>query len=737
MEKLVHSRIGAREMILTFSLCVLAQAGDREGDSPQIENWTEWEVPPAKVLSPSEELDSFEIADGFVVDLIASEPLIVDPVAAAFDEKGRMWVVEMRGFMPNVDGAGEEEPVGKVVVLEDLDGDGVMDRSTPFLEGLILPRAITIVKGGVLVLSPPQLLFCQDLDGDLRCDKKTIVTDNWTGITSPEHAPNGMIHGLDNRIHFAKHNAEASWLRGEWKTWPASAQGQWGVTMDNWGRLFFNTNSSILHTDFVPRSYGKRNMGFNGLWGLGRSIMRDQRVWPSRITPGVNRGYRPETLRSDGTLLTATGVCGPGVIRGSAFLESERGSLLIPEPCANLVKRVYLDQEGGDIRARNAQEDGKEFWTSTDERFRPVNVIDGPDGATYVLDFYRGLIQHRLFVTTYLRKQVLGRGLDEPIGLGRIWRIRQKDVKAQSMEVPEEIEDWVPLLGHADGFWRDSTQRMLVESGDSALGPMLEVAVHKKDPLLSLHAIWTLKGLGLLKEKTVAWALENAGPKELPSIIQASESLLPGKDGSLLRLIYRRAVSGDLFAKRQVVLSLLSCPDDMAQRFALDLFFDNRQDPIIATSLATVPQDLSVELLKKIRADRRFDSEDKIILGAQVSLVGSSKLAVSSDSESPVYARTCLACHGADGLGQPGLAPPLNDSVWLGKSKEELISIVLNGLEETIQVNGETWNQSMPAWRALLNDADIAEVLNDVQRRFNPNPQIFTKEKVESVRKGE
>jgi cytochrome c553 len=186
-------------------------------------------------------------------------------------------------------------------------------------------------------------------------------------------------------------------------------------------------------------------------------------------------------------------------------------------------------------------------------------------------------------------------------------------------------------------------------------------------------------------------------------------------------------------------LTTTSCPvkRESAQRLALDLFFDNLQDPIIATSLATVPQDLSVELLKKIRADSRFDSGDKTILGAQTSLVRAGKIAVSSESESLVYARACLACHGVDGLGQPGLAPPLNDPAWLGKSKEELISIVLNGLEEPIQVNEETWNQSMPAWRALLSDADIAEVLNDIQRRFNPNPQIFTKEKVRLVRTGE
>jgi hypothetical protein len=724
-------------MILSFVLAVALQAGDRENDELQIENWRKWDVPAAPVLTPEEELATFQVADGFVVELVAAEPLVVDPVAAVFDEEGKLWVAEMRGFMPNVDGVGEENPVGKIVVLEDLNGDGIMDKSTPFLENLVLPRALAKVKGGLLVLAPPQLLFCEDLDGDDRCDKTTVVSEGWSGIASPEHAPNGLMHGMDNRLHFAKHGEEASWENGTWKTWPVPAQGQWGITMDDFGRLYFNSNSSFLHTDLVPRIYGRRNPGYPGLKGLGARIMQDQRVWPSRMNPGVNRGYRKSSLHPDGKLKTSDATCGPGVIRGSAFSKEVRGSVLLPEPAGNLVKRVQLVSKNGSVKAVNAHAEGQEFWTSTDERFRPVNVLEGPGGATYVLDLYRGILQHRVFVTSYLRKQILHRGLDKPVGLGRIWRVRQVGETPQPRigQGEEGLMLWLRTLGHADGFWRDTAQRVLIESGNLSVVPALEEKVLSGKPQVALHALWALHGLGSLREEIALHAVQSLPSGEWVSGIRAAEGLLPGMDGALSQEILIRAQQGGWFMKRQAVLSLLSSGSDSAQSAALTLFFENYKDDLLLSCLPTTPLPFTTSLLKRLISDPRFSLENPRMRKIHDDIVASNQMLQVKDSKSPVYARNCLACHGADGLGQPALAPPLNDPAWLSKPKEELAMIVLDGLDGEIKVHGQAWDLAMPGWKSILSNEEIAEVLTDIQRRFAEHPKVITAQDVAGVRK--
>ncbi|MDX1565216.1 MAG: hypothetical protein R3236_07415, partial [Phycisphaeraceae bacterium] len=162
-------------VVFAFAATVSAQRGDR-GKEKQPETWKKFDVPPAPPLKPDEAMKTFKVAPGFKLELFASEPLVVDPVAMAWDGDGRCWVVEMRGYMPNVDGKGETElKVGQVVVLEDTDWDGKADKSTVFLDGLIMPRAIAMVEGGVLVSEPSNLWYCQDTDGDLKCDKKTRV----------------------------------------------------------------------------------------------------------------------------------------------------------------------------------------------------------------------------------------------------------------------------------------------------------------------------------------------------------------------------------------------------------------------------------------------------------------------------------------------------------------------------------------------------------------------------------
>lgn len=532
-------------VLAAFSLLpaqLSAQRGDKAGEV-QLPPPAKWNIPPAPALSPADALKTLKLAPGFRAELVAAEPLVFEPVAIAFGPDGRLWVAEMRGYMPNVDGAGEDAPIGSIAVLEDTDGDGRMDKRTVFLDHLVLPRAIALVADGVLVGEPPHLWFCRDTDGDGVCDQKTLVTDNYGPVANPELAANGLLWAMDNWIYNANHSFRYRYEgQGKFRPDQGIQRGQWGIAQDDTGRLFYNHNTSPLHADLVPASYLARNKNLATAAGANVPLAPSNlRLFPGRVTPGVNRGYR--VLRADGTLPAVTASCGPLIYRGARFPAEFSGNVFICEPAGNLVKRLILDERDGDTKARNAYEN-TEFLTSTDERFRPVNLANGPDGALYVVDLYRGLIQHRIYVTSYLRQQVEARGLDHPTGYGRIYRIVPDGTAPRTMKPNLAGADRVELvrvLSNANGWWRDTAQRLLVERRDpKATAPLRALAADPKAfPLGRLHALWTLDGVEELDQATALSALAATDPRVLAGAIRLAERWLvtPGDAAIMKRVL--------------------------------------------------------------------------------------------------------------------------------------------------------------------------------------------------------
>jgi len=535
-----------------------AQMGDRDGEvqAPLPEDLV---VPAAPALSPEEELATFVVPDGMRIELVASEPLVVDPVAMAFDDAGRLWVVEMRGFMPNVDGEGEDAPVGTIAVLTDTDGDGAMDERSVFMDELVLPRAIAIAQGGILTIVPPNVLFCRDTDGDGKADERTVIDTGKGGIYSPEHAINGLLPTHDNWFHCANEGVRYGFKGGKWVAQRTSGGGQWGLAKDDLGRFFFNTNSDPLRGDLISSHYAVRNPNLGRAHGVNVRFAKDFEVWPSRINPGVNRGYQPVTLRDDFTLYKVTGTCGPLVYRGDQLADC-RGDAFVAEPCGNLVMQYELEDDAGSLRAERSRP-GREFMTSTDERFRPVNLYDGPDGGLYVVDLYRGILQHRIFVTSFLRKQILERGLDKPVGLGRIWRIVPEDFerpKAPDMAAASWTE-LVGYLAHPNGWWRDTAQRLLVEEGQTdpdAHELLREMATSGESALGRMHALWSLDGIGGAREAVLVKALADEDARVLHAAVRVSERLLGTGNSELCDRVAALGRSGDSHLRWQVLLSL-------------------------------------------------------------------------------------------------------------------------------------------------------------------------------------
>ena len=492
--------------LLYSSLSASAQNGDRAGET-QREFPPEWEIEARSALSPEEALAEFVVAPGYEVQLVAAEPLVQAPVQIAFDADGSLWVLEMRGYMPNADGTNEQSGAGRVSHLYDTNGDGVMDTSIVFLDDLVLPRAIAPTHGGVLIVEPPNLLFARDTSGDGVADETTVVVSGFAGLKSPEHAGNGLRYGIDNVFETSQHS-RSFWFDGEdLSSRRVGAHGQWGITRDDYGRLFYSPNSDPLIGDRYPKHYAARNPETQGLDGVPERYANDKRTWPVHMTPGVNRGYNSSTLRKDGTLSKFTAACGPEIFRGEALGNEAYGDAFVCETVGNLVKQYDLTPAGESLKATQTFE-GSEFLASTDERFRPVNLLTGPDGALYVVDMYRGVVQHKIFMTTWLRKQVEARGLELPIDRGRIWRVVKKDMPLTAIEdlsVASQERLVEVLQTSPNGTLRDTAQRLLVEhQSHEPVEALKTLALNRSvDDYRRIQAAWALHGLGAINQPLV------------------------------------------------------------------------------------------------------------------------------------------------------------------------------------------------------------------------------------------
>ncbi len=551
-----------------------------------------FKLPPPKPLSAEEELATFKLPPGFRAELVAAEPLVDTPVALAWDEKGRLFVCEMRDYMHNVEGAGEDQANGRIVLLEDTDGDGRMDKRTVFAEGLRMPRAVMCVNGGILVGEPPNLWFMKDTDGDGVADTKESIDASFgTGGGQPEHMANSPVWMLDNWIYVANHSKRYRFKDGKFEDQVADRRGQWGMTQDDFGRPFFNSNSDFLRANLFAESLGNRNPNFPATAGLGVQIMKDQSTWPAHPTPGVNRGYEPKQLREDGTLAKSTATCGPSVYRSTLFPKEYRGNVFVPEPAGNLVKRLVLTEKKSLLTAANAKEQS-EFWTSTDERFRPVSSYTGPDGALYVVDMYRGVIQHTSFLTHYLIANIKDRNLEAPLELGRIWRVVPVGSKPKTPKLPEDTAKLVESLASPEGWVRDTAQRLLVERKDaSATAALAKLAKSGKTPLTRIHALWTLEGMGATTPEVITACLKDKEPKVRATAVRLAPRT------QLSELV---AMVKDQSTDVQIALAfqLSSYPESQEATFALAL--QSGEQPLIRDALLSGLRGRELETLQAL-----------------------------------------------------------------------------------------------------------------------------------------
>lgn len=545
------------------------------------------ESPP---LSPAAALKTFYMPPGYSVELVASEPLVQDPVAIDWDPAGRLWVVEMAGYMRNVSGANARDAVGRVIVLQDDNGDGRMDTRTVFADGLVLARAVKVLDRGVLVGEPPNAWLMRDTNGDLRMDTKELVTNQYGRLeTDPQNNANGFHWALDNWMHVAAHEITLRLKNGAFEVRPTLRRGQWGVTHDDAGRVYRNTNESALHVDLVPTAAYARNPNLLRTRGSYERLADDNPelnvTWPVRPTPATNRAYQSGILRADGSLARFTAVCAPVVYRGDRLPAELYGNVFVAEPAANLVSRIVLNEDGATLRARKAYGRG-EFLASTDERFRPVYLSNAPDGTLYVVDMYRGILEDRLSMTEYLRDQILARKLEQPTGLGRIYRVvhettRRDTSRSQAPLSTASPAQLVAALAHPNGWWRDTAQRLIVERRPASVGPALaKLAGSASDWRVRLHALWTLDGIDAIEPATVARALEHASPHVRAAAVRLAERWLGEPDHPLQSAVLKRLHDADAGVRRQLAASLGALPSRARDAAVASLLGAHGDDPV-------------------------------------------------------------------------------------------------------------------------------------------------------------
>lgn len=701
------------------------------------------------VISAKAAIKLMKIEDGFEVKLVAEEPMVTAPVALSFDIQGRIWVVEMVGYMPDVDGKGEDKPNGKIVILEDSNGDGLMDKRKVFLDSLVLPRAICLIDGGLLVAESPNLWF-YEIKNDKPC-KKTLVDGKYAEDGNVEHQPNGLLRAMDNWIYNAKSTKRYRKKGSKWIIESTHFRGQWGISQDNYGRLYYNDNSNNLKGDYFSPGFGASNPNQQNVKGYSERIVSDNRVYPARPTPGVNRGYMPGILDSNVRLRNFTAACGPVIYRGNLFGPNYDFNAFVAEPAANLIKRNVLAENGYSVTGVQAYA-GKEFLASIDERFRPVNLYNGLDGSLFVVDMYRGIIQHKTYVTPYLRDKILDRRLTQPLSCGRIYKIVPKGKSPKSVKFSKDPKVLVNLLGHENGLVRDMAQQQLIDGRYKTAIPYLRKAIQNKlHPVMVIHAMWTLEGLSALQTNEVLFLLKSSENAVRLQAISVIPSVMSGSS----YLYYANALTQLVKAKDEAIApslafvanSFKSYNAAITQNLLIDLARKHPDNGFVAAAIisnlvqgeedfakviASVVPDTSLVIHTQLQevvafTKNAYKNRDPVLV-SQTYPKGAA-----------LFASSCQNCHAADGNGISSLAPPLNKSEWVTGSKRKLISIVLYGLTGPMKVNGQFYETTgdMPgiAHSEEISDDDVAQVLSFIRASWQNNAEQISADEVGEIRK--
>ncbi len=475
-------------------------------------HWVDAETDPPR--SPEETVSSFQIEKGFSISLFAAEPLVRDPVAISFDQRGRMFVAEYSDYP--IGPPKGQEPLSKIVLLDDSDNDGKADRRTVFADKLDFAHSMMAYRGGMLVGAKTQILFLKDTDGDDVADVRQVLFDGF----KPAHAQMQVGNprwGLDNRIYFnygpgevfngqtpdqvSKLPRKDFWfdpVRLEYGS--DGGLGQFGNTVDRWGERFYCTNRNPIMTTFLSPEQVHRNP-FHVVAKTQYDVAKsggDTRVFPLRK-------MKSNYLSHAGT---HTSACGTTAYLGDLGDESLAQSVFVCEPIGHLVTRSVVYRDGLKMRATRVGE-GQDFLASTDSWFRPSSLATGPGGAFYLADMYRLWVEHPKFLPPEIAAKLDWRAGEDR---GRIYRIVPTGSDPRPFTAASSAVETVNLLADPNGWRQTLGQRLLVESQAVESENLVRDLLHDPKPTTRLRAMWTLAGLSCLSPADALLLMKDSHP---------------------------------------------------------------------------------------------------------------------------------------------------------------------------------------------------------------------------------
>ncbi|MDQ2863484.1 MAG: cytochrome C, partial [Bacteroidota bacterium] len=599
------------------------------------------------------------------------------------------------------------------------------------------PRTMQSVGNELLVNETNSITITSysDTNGDGKADVKKIVYQNDKYNASDanmEHQRSGLDWNLDNWMYMTYEPVRFRYTNGVMKvdTIPSGVNGQWGLTHDNYGRLFFSSaggETPVLGFQINP-VYGRLDFEdqFNPNF---------QAVWPIIATPDVQGGE--ERLRPNNTLNHFTASCGQSIFRGDALPKDFVGDYIVCEPVGRIVRRAKVYDIKGKTFLKNAY-DSSEFISSTDMNFRPVNSATGPDGNLYIVDMYHGIIQQGNWTQkgSFLRNKIDSLGLAKNIGRGRIYRVVYDGMKSDPKPnmLNEPTATLVNYLGHPNGWWRDNAQKLIIVRGDKSVVPALKaiatgqqgVSVSDTNQLARIHALWTLEGLDAIDDSVLIAALHDHDPQVRRTAVWISEPFLDKNDSAVLNEVAKLKDDESYDVRVQVLLSMYGSSADKAKEVVKEIVAQNGNIEMIVAVKEALDKNQMVRELSGRLSDMAEKDKRAIMGGAMT------------------FRSLCANCHGADGkglaIGGTGMAaPPLAGAMPLHfTEKNKAIRILLNGL--TGPVNGKTYSGGMPAM-ADNGNGWIANVLSYARYQFGDNPKdkklspIVTSKEVEAIRK--
>ena len=622
------------------------------------------QLPRVPATPPEKALSTFKVKPGFRLELVAAEPLVIDPIALSFDEDGRCYVVEMRDYSER-----RPERLGRIRLLEDTNGDGRFDKSIVFAGDLPWPTAVICWDGGVFVGATPDIIYFKDTNGDGVADIREPI---FTGFAS-DYAPfatnklnvqalmNSFNWSLDNRIHGATSFNGGKvkridspfvrdWLKQAENTRnpkpetqndpldlrgrdfsfgprtlemrAESGGGQYGMSFDSRGRKFVCSNSSHIQTLMYEERYAARNP-YSSMPRALVEIAVDGGAAPVyRISPDepwrvIRTKWRVNGLvpgpiegggRPSGYFTGATGIT---IYRGDAYGPQFVGDAFVGDAGGNLVHRKEILPTGGSLRAvRPKGEETVEFLASTDNWFRPVQMANAPDGCLYICDMYREVIEHPWSLPESLKKHLdLNSGNDR----GRLYRVVPEKFKQPKLPhlSKASTEKLVATLTLANGWHRDTAARLLYQRQNTSIVPALtKVLRDSPAPSVRVHALYALSGLDMFNEDRAVAALSDASAEVRFHAVRLSEHLL-GRPRSSTRVeeaLLRLVNDPDDDVRRQLAFTIGFLLRDWRVRAAVALA-KNRHFFEISNELGTSLGDESGEIFQKLA------SEDELLGG--------------------------------------------------------------------------------------------------------------------------